>query len=157
MGISNPAGAGAGANINENLDNTSTGSRNVTYVITPTYAGCTGTVFNLVVTVQPTAVMTSANSKTVCDVTPLAYTATSSTAGATFAWTRAAVAGIADPAGAGAGALINESLDNTTAGSVNVVYVITPSAGACAGTPFNLTVTVNPDSCHYKCSSQNYL
>ena len=143
-GISNPAGAGAGANINENLNNTVSSSRNVTYVITPTYAGCTGTVFNLVVTVQPTAVITSANSKTVCDVTPLAYTATSSTAGATFAWTRAAVAGIADPAGAGAGALINESLDNTTAASVNVVYIITPSAGACAGTPFNLTVTVNP-------------
>ena len=143
-GIANPAGAGAGANINENLDNTTTASVNVTYVITPTYAGCPGTVFNLVVTVRPTAVITSAATKTVCDVTPLAYTATSSTAGATFAWTRAAVAGIANPAGAGATALINESLDNTTTAPVNVIYVITPSSGGCPGTPFNLTVTVNP-------------
>ena len=143
-GIANPAGGGAGASINENLDNTTTGSVNVTYVITPTYAGCTGTVFNLVVTVRPTAVITSAATKTVCDVTPLAYTSTSSTAGATFAWTRAVVAGISNGAGAGATALINESLDNTTTAPVNVTYVITPSSGGCPGTSFNLVVTVNP-------------
>ena len=47
-------------------------------------------------------------------------------------------------AGSGAGALINESLVNITAGSLAVVYVITPSIGGCAGTPFNLTVTVRP-------------
>ena len=74
----------------------------------------------------------------------LAYTATSSTAGATFAWTRAVVAGIANPIGSGATSSINESLDNTTTAPVVVRYVITPSYGACAGTPFNLDVTVNP-------------
>ena len=56
------------------------------------------------------------------------------------------MAGIANPAGAGATALINESLDNTTTSPVNVIYVITPTINGCAGTPFNLTVTVNPTS-----------
>ena len=143
-GISNGAGAGATALINESLINTTTATVNAIYVITPTINGCTGTPFNLTVTVNPTAVITSANSKTVCNTTPLGYTATSSTGGATFAWTRAVVPGISNGAGAGATALINESLNNTTTAPVNAIYVITPSYGGCAGTPFNLTVTVNP-------------
>jgi hypothetical protein len=143
-GISNPAGSGNTALIDESLNNTTTGPVNVTYLITPSYDGCPGTPFNVVVTVNPTSVITSAVTATVCDNTPLGYTATSSTAGATFAWTRAAVAGISNPANTGNAALINESLDNTTAAPVNVVYVITPSYDGCPGTPFNLTVTVNP-------------
>ena len=81
----------------------------------------------------------------VCDNTSTGYTATSSTAGATFAWTRAVVVGIANPIGSGATSSINESLDNTTTAPVVVRYIITPSYGVCAGTPFNLDVTVNPN------------
>ena len=143
-GITNGAGAGATALINESLDNNTTAAVNVIYVITPRINGCDGTPFNLTVTVNPSPVITSAATKTVCDVTPLAYTATSSTGGATFAWTRAVVAGISNGAGSGAVALINESLDNTTTAAVNVTYIITPSYGGCAGTPFSLVVTVNP-------------
>jgi hypothetical protein len=143
-GISNAAGAGATSSINESLDNTTTAPVAVTYIITPSYGGCGGTPFNLVVTVNPTAVVTSAAAKTVCSNVPLAYTSTSSTAGASFAWTRAVVAGISNGAGAGATSLINESLINTTAANVNAIYIITPSIGGCAGTPFNLTVTVHP-------------
>ena len=143
-GISNAAGAGATSSINESLDNTTVSPITVTYIITPSYGGCPGTAFPFWVTVNPTSVVTSANSKTVCDNTPVAYTATSSTPLATFSWTRAVVAGISNAAGAGATALINESLDNTTTGPVSVVYVITPAINLCPGTPFNLTVTVNP-------------
>ncbi len=92
----------------------------------------------------PTIIITSAPTVSVCDNVALNYTATSSTAGATFAWTRAFVAGITNTAGTGATALINETLDNTTTVPVNVTYVIIPSYGDCAGTPFNLVVTVNP-------------
>ena len=95
-GIANPIGSGATSAINENLDNTTIAPVVVRYVITPSYGACTGTPFNLDVTVNPTAVITSAATATVCDNTPLGYTATSSTAGATFAWTRAVVAGIAN-------------------------------------------------------------
>ena len=143
-GISNGAGAGATALINETLVNTTTAPVAVTYIITPAYGGCAGTAFNLVVTVNPTSVITSAAAKTVCNTTPLGYTATSSTAGASFSWTRAVVAGISNVAGAGATALINESLTNTTTAPVNAIYIITPSINGCNGTPFNLTVTVNP-------------
>ena len=143
-GISNLAGAGATALINESLTNTTTAPVNALYIITPSINGCNGTPFTLTVTVNPTAVITSAATKTVCNTTALAYTATSSTAGASFSWTRAVVAGISNVAGAGATALINESLTNTTTAPVNATYIITPAFGGCAGTPFNLVVTVNP-------------
>src|SRR5664280_675228 len=143
-GISNLAGAGATTLINESLINTVTTPVAVTYIITPSYGGCPGTPFNLVVTVYPTSVITSAAAQTVCNTTPLGYTATSSTAGASFSWTRAVVAGISNLAGAGATALINESLTNTTTAPVNAIYIITPGINGCNGTPFTLTVTVNP-------------
>ncbi len=143
-GISNPIGSGATSAINENLDNTTIAPVVVRYVITPSYAGCAGTPFNLDVTVNPTAIITSAATATVCDNTPVGYTATSSTVGATFAWTRAVVVGISNPIGSGATSSINESLDNTTIAPVVVRYVITPGYGGCPGTPFNLDVTVNP-------------
>ena len=143
-GIANLAGSGATSSINESLDNTTTAPIAVPYIITPSYGGCPGTPFTLTVTVNPTSVITSAATKTVCDVTALAYTATSSTPGASFSWTRAVVAGISNIAGSGATALINESLDNTTTAPVNAIYIITPSINGCNGTPFTLTVTVNP-------------
>ena len=143
-GIANLAGSGATSSINESLDNTTTAPIAVPYIITPSYGGCPGTPFTLTVTVNPTSVITSAATKTVCDVTALAYTATSSTPGASFSWTRAVVAGISNLAGSGATALINESLDNTTTAPVNAIYIITPSINGCNGTPFTLTVTVNP-------------
>ena len=126
-GIANLAGSGATSSINESLDNTTTAPIAVPYIITPSYGGCPGTPFTLTVTVNPTSVITSAATKTVCDVTALAYTATSSTPGASFSWTRAVVAGISNLAGSGATALINESLDNTTIAPVNAIYIITPT------------------------------
>jgi len=98
------------------------------------------------ITVNPIATINSANSKTICNITPLGYTATSATPGCTFAWTRAVVAGISNGVGAGATALINESLNNTTTAAVNAIYIITPTINGCTGTPFTFTVTVNPTS-----------
>jgi len=82
--IANGIGAGATALINESLDNTVTAPVAVTYIITPSIGGCAGTSFNLVVTVNPTSVITSVAAQTVCNTTPLGYTATSSTVGASF-------------------------------------------------------------------------
>ncbi len=40
--------------------------------------------------------------------------------------------------------LINEILDNTTGADINVTYNIQPEINGCNGTPFVLTVTVEP-------------
>ncbi len=71
------------------------------------------------------------------------YTATSLTAGTNFSWTRASVAGISNGAGSGTGDTVNETLINTTADPIDVVYVFTLTANGCSTTQ-NVTVTVNP-------------
>jgi gliding motility-associated-like protein len=143
-GISNAAVSNSAANpISETLTNTTNAAVAVTYTITPSANGCAGTPFTYTVTVNPTATVSSAATAQVCSATPFAYTSTSPVAGATFAWTRAAVTGISNAAGSGNGN-IAETLTNTTAAAVVVNYVITPTANGCPGTPMTLAVTVNP-------------
>jgi hypothetical protein len=143
-GISNPDGSGTTSEIKETLINTTAEPVTVHYIITPSVNGCDGTPFDLSVTVNPTAVITSEATANWCNNTENTYTATSSSTTATFAWTRAAVAGISNPDGSGTTSEIKETLINTTAEPVTVHYIITPSVNGCDGTPFDLSVTVNP-------------
>ncbi len=143
-GISNAAASGTGAIITETLINTTTEPVVVHYLITPSVNGCSGTQFDLSVTVNPTAVITSDATASWCNNVENTYTATSSSSTATFAWDRAAVAGISNAAASGTGAIITETLINTTTEPVVVHYLITPSVNGCAGTQFDLSVTVNP-------------
>ena len=80
----------------------------------------------------------------ICSGTAFTYTPTSNTVGATFTWTRAAVAGISNAA-----ITIpqttnpNEILINVTSNPVTVVYAYTISGGGCTNTE-NVSVVVNP-------------
>jgi gliding motility-associated-like protein len=145
-GISNPALSGqTSATITEALINTTTAPVSVVYNIAPAFAGCAGTPATYTVTVYPTAAVTSAASKTLCSGNALNYAITSGVSGTTYSWSRPAVSGISNVAVSNATANpINEVLDNTSNAPLNVVYTITPTANGCAGTPFTLTVTVNP-------------
>jgi len=145
-GISNAAVSGQSGNpITETLTNTTSAPVSVTYVITPTANGCTGTPFTYTVTVNPTPTVTSAAAATICNNTAQSYTITSAVSGTTYSWSRAAAAGISNAAVSGqSGKPLTETLTNTTSAPVSVTYVITPTANGCAGTPFTYTVTVNP-------------
>ena len=112
---------------NELLTNTTTSPISVRYVYTLTANGCTNpTTFNVDVLVNPTSVITSAATANWCNNVSNTYTATSSSSTATFAWTRAVVAGISNLAGSGSTATITETLINTTTEPVVVHYLITP-------------------------------
>ena len=87
-------------------------------------------------------VLSSNLSATATSGTTFTYTATSTTAGTTFAWSREAIAGISNAAENGTGS-INESLVNTTASPVNVTYVYILTANGCNNAQ-NVVVTVNP-------------
>ncbi|MBL7853109.1 MAG: PKD domain-containing protein, partial [Cyclobacteriaceae bacterium] len=140
-----PVGPTSGTNNpNETLTNTTTAPITVTYQYTVSANGCS-TVQNVVVTVNPTPVLTSTLSPAaICSGSTFGYTATSSTAGATFSWTRAAVVGIAEAAGSGTGN-VSEVLTNTTTGPLNVTYAYTVSANGCTNASvFNVVVTVQP-------------
>jgi hypothetical protein len=141
-GISNAAGSGTGAAITETLVNTTAAPVNVSYAITLTANGCANTQ-NVVVTVNPTPVLTSAATGTRCSGVSTTYTATSATTGTTFSWSRAAVSGISNAANTGTGAAITEILVNTTPAPVNITYVVTLTANGCSNTQ-NVVITVNP-------------
>jgi hypothetical protein len=140
-GISNIAGSGTGA-INETLVNTTANPINVTYVYTLTANGCPNTQ-NVVVTVRPLPVLSSASTSNACTGTAFTYTATSATIGTTFSWTRAVVAGISNAAGSGSSATINETLINTTSSPILVTYTYTLLANTLSNTQ-TVSVTVNP-------------
>jgi gliding motility-associated-like protein len=144
IGISNAAGTGSGATIAESLNNTTTAPITVSYLVTLTANGCSNTQ-TLTVTVNPklTLNLTSKILDTVCNLNVYSYIATSATTGATFSWTRAAVAGINNLASSGNSNIINETLQNSTANPIAVTYVFTITANGCSNTQ-NLVVWVFP-------------
>jgi hypothetical protein len=155
-GITPLTGSGSSATITETLTNSTTEPILVDYIITPSVNGCAGTPFTLTVTVNPTAVITSSATANWCNAVSNTYTATSSSSTATFAWTRASVAGITPLTGSGSSATITETLTNSTTEPILVDYIITPSVNGCAGTPFTLTVTVNPTAVITSSATDNW-
>ena len=127
-GLTQAASSGT-ANVGEVLTNTTVAPIGVTYVYTVSANGCTNaTTYNVVVTVNPTPVLSSGLSPpAICSGTVFGYTATSATAGSTFAWSRAAVVGISQIASSGTGN-VSETLTNTTAAPISVSYVYVTTA-----------------------------
>ncbi|HQQ96377.1 MAG TPA: hypothetical protein PLX35_03905, partial [Cyclobacteriaceae bacterium] len=140
-----PAGPTSGTNtIAETLSNSTAAPIAVTYAFTISANGCSQ-VQNVVVNINPQPAISSSLSPTgICSGTSFNYTPTSTTAGTTYAWTRAVVGGISQGAGSGTGA-INEVLTNTTAAPVNVTYIYTLTANGCTNpSTFSVVVPVNP-------------
>lgn len=147
-GISNPAVSGeTSSTINDTLNNTGTSPIKVTYNITPLIGSCSGPVFKYVVTVYPTPYVTTADSATICDETPVNYTVTFNDPSTTFSWSRAAVAGISNAAVSGQSiGTIKEILHNNTTQPIQVIYQFNYQTSSCPGVPFNYKVTVNPNA-----------
>ena len=140
-GISNGAASGSN-NPGETLNNTATNPVAVTYVYSLTANGCSNTQ-NVTVSVNPISVLTSTlTPSAICNNTLFSYTPTSATAGSTFNWSRATVAGISNAAASGADNPA-ETLTNTATAPVAVTYVYTLSINGCTNVQ-NVTVSVNP-------------
>lgn len=142
-GISNPAGSGTG-NINETLTNTSTTPVTVIYIYTVSSNGCTNAPGQQVqVTISPVPSLSSSLTPSTCSGSIFSYTATSTTPGVSYTWSRATVSGIAE-AGTSGSANINEVLTNTTTSAISVTYVYNLNSSGCAGSSQNVVVTVYP-------------
>lgn len=131
--------------ISETLLNTTVLPVNVIYLISASTNACKGPEFSYTVSVDPTAVITSASKALICNNTAQSYTITSNVSAAAFTWSRISVPGISNPTVTGqTGAVISEKLFNRTTAPIDVVYQITASAYGCNGPSFTYTVTVNP-------------
>jgi len=139
-GISNPA-AGGTDSIAEVLVNTTPDPVVVTYRYLLNANGCVNS-HDVTVTVNPTPVLSSADSAIACSGSPFTYTPASLTSGTSFSWSRIMTAGITPDSTSGSGA-ISEILTSDTSAPVTVMYVFTLTANGCSGTD-TLRVTVNP-------------
>lgn len=146
-GLIDPASittSGSGA-ITDTPINTGNVSTTVTYRITPTYNGCSGTPVNLVVTVKPLP-SASASDLTICSGQTAVVTIDATprnVSGTNFSWTALASANLIGAVD-GNGSTISQVLSTTDALVGTVDYTITPFANGCAGPVHHVTATVNP-------------
>ena len=143
------------ANFNQTLTNLTTSPQQVTYTVTPRSGdtgNCVGSPFTVTITVNPTPVIANITTTTCSNtsflVTPQDGNVVSGNivpAGTTYTWTVTANANVEGESNQTvAQTNISQLLRNTTNTVQTVVYQVTPRLGTCAGTPFQVTVTVNP-------------
>ena len=141
--------AGSGSTINQTLTNPGNSvAGTVDYIVTPTAStgSCAGTPYTITVTVYPKPIINNAPTVSICSGTSTLIGLTASTP-SSFTWTIGAITGSITGASAGSGTTINQVLTNpgnTTSGTVAYIVTPTSTSGSCAGTPFTITVTVNP-------------
>ncbi|MGC1241644.1 MAG: PKD-like domain-containing protein [Chryseosolibacter sp.] len=136
------SGTGTILDIPVNATNT---SATITYVVTPSVAGCTGAPVNYVVTVRPKPDVLAAD-QSICSgqSTSIAITNPNNVTGTTFSWVIFSSTNVTG-AIAGSGNNITRVLTSTDAVNTGtVVYRITPESNGCPGDPLDVTVTVTP-------------
>ncbi|MBY0479729.1 MAG: gliding motility-associated C-terminal domain-containing protein [Chitinophagaceae bacterium] len=131
-------------NISQTLINSTLNNATAKYTVTPIANGCTGATFTVTVTVYaPLNLSSTLNPPAICNNTVFSYTPTSNTAGTSFGWTRAAVAGINNPGASGTNNP-NETLINITSNPIAVTYLYTlTSPNGCIVTQ-TVNAIVNP-------------
>ncbi len=133
------------------LVNTTNAPLTVTYQATASTSGvaqCPGGVFSYKITVNPaTSVFASEANKSICSNSKTAITLSSAVTGTVFNWSVSSNANITG-ASNGTGALIDQTLINTSADVQTIVYTITPkfsgNGTGCDGAPITVNVTVKP-------------
>ncbi|MDN3549173.1 PKD-like domain-containing protein [Mucilaginibacter aquaedulcis] len=118
-------------------------TNNTSYYVQTTVDGCSSRRTKVDVSVLPLPQIVSSSAENICSGSELTYNITANVATAAFSWSRAAVAGISNPAvNDQKTSIIRETLINLTNAPVNVTYLIT--SGGSADSPFRYVVTVYP-------------
>jgi gliding motility-associated-like protein len=140
--------SGTGNIPTQTITNSGSTAGTVSYTIIPSNNNCPGDPTTYTITVQPRPTVTfSAGNQVICSGTASqAVTLSSSTSNVNFSWTSAAVTGITGNTAAGTNTIPSQTLTNSTANPLNVVYVAkaTTQAGSCEGPTTSYTITVNP-------------
>ncbi|NDA62749.1 MAG: hypothetical protein EBX50_11995 [Chitinophagia bacterium] len=138
-------------NVLGTLRNTVNTTQTATYIVTPNITNCgDGKPFTLVVTLPPTAEITTMSTVT-CSGTPFVVTPTNGTngivpAGTVYSWMVPSYTGTVT-GGASASnipTIVYGSLLNRTNTVQTVTYTILPNSVNCAGAAFTVVVTLNP-------------
>jgi gliding motility-associated-like protein len=147
----------AGPVINDILNNVTNAPQVVRYTVTPTVAGCVGDPFTVDVTVRPEPRGFTDSSPAICSDANVNYSLTANvantgaggnnlTAGTTYSWVAAVNSNVlGESTTPQSGGVINDVLNNVTAGNEVVEYTVTPTNAGCVGDPFIVRVTVRPE------------
>ena len=150
--VSGFAASGSGnLQVINGITNTSNTNQTITYSVTATKNGCSGTTIQYVITVYPTPVLTLSANQTVCGGAPTTLTSFSnSVAGGNFSWTLSnpgsvpgTVTGYPNPT-PGSGQIPASTINNGGTSPYTLSYQVTPAANGCNGTSAPFTITVNP-------------
>lgn len=138
----------AGNPLNNTITNNSTSIQYVNYIVTPTFFNglCPGIPQLLGVTIIPTPTITNAVTATVCSGGTISISLTSNV-NSTYSWIAADNSNTSgESITTQTGSPLSNVLINNTASVETVIYTVTPTSSpdGCAGTPQNITVTVNP-------------
>ena len=138
-------GASGSGNISGVLNNNTTTPQTVNFTITPTAAGCNGTVVNATVVVNPVVNVSSLPStQTICSGASITNILNNSNIGsATINWTRDNTATVTGIPASGTGN-ISGTLSNNSFVPVTVTFSTTASAYGCNSNTVTSTVIVNP-------------
>ncbi len=132
-----------GSSISQILTAAGPSSGTANYTVTPTADGCVGNPIPVIVTVKPLPVVTpTPAAQVICSGGITSIALSSNVSGTSFSWI-AAQSGVSGATNS-SGASIAELLTALGATAGTVVYTITPTANLCAGTPVNVSITVNP-------------
>jgi len=136
---------GSGFNINQTLLNVGYTTETATYHITPTANGCTGSVTDFTVTINPSPDLSNSPAASqVCNNTPTGVTLTSHVAGTQFTWTCTPSSG--NVTGWSNNAvpvnILDQILVNSGLNIETVTYHITPQTNGCFGSVTDYIVTV---------------
>jgi uncharacterized protein (TIGR02145 family) len=138
-------GPGVGLSIVQTLTNSGLTNEVVSYTVTPTASGCTGTsTTTILVTVKPSPVLTNATLFSVCSGGFTNIVLQSNPSPATFTWTASGSSPNVTGFSPGAGPIISQPLSNSGFNNETVNYAVTPTALGCSGNPTNVFVTVFP-------------
>jgi len=151
-----PAGAitanGGGAPVAQTSPQTSIGQQlfnatsdvaAATYTVTPIANGCTGSTFDIVVTLSPTTTVDAVANQTICagELTDQ-VNFTGPVAGTVFNWVNNTPSiGLA---ASGTGDIPAFAAVNSGTTPITATITITPELNGCMGTPSSFTITINP-------------
>lgn len=128
------------------LTQTTNTTQTATYSISTSADGCAGNNFTLTVNVNPRPVI-PALFDTICSNTAFTITPPNVPTGTKYTWLAPTGTGFSGGSAQNtAQSSISQTLTNTTTNAVNAVYKVTPVSGACGGSEFDVTITINPSA-----------
>ena len=121
-----------------------------TYNVTQTLGGCTSPSANISVTINPIPIITTI-SNTICsestfNINPIDGTNGVVPSGTTYSWGTPTGIGFTGGTSSTGESTISGTLTNTNTLPVTATYSVTPTTGTCSGTPFNVSITLNPST-----------